>query len=89
MNPNNHAFFVKEEDILALNHWLQVQESALRQKARIQWLSLTDNYTKFFHTSIHERQSHDRIKNLIDSDGVVMTDPSHIDELIINFTKIC
>lgn len=70
-----------------MKHWSKVEESILRQKARINWLKLGDNDTEFFFTITKARYSKNRISKLIDSNGHSITDQQGITTEIIGFYK--
>lgn len=61
--------------------FLAIQESAYKQKARIQWLQLGDSNTKFFFTAMKERYSRNSIDILFDSTGKKLTTGEIADEI--------
>lgn len=50
LNQDPMNVLIHEEEALnqQLNHWLTLEESQMRQKCRVDWLSLGDRNTKFF-----------------------------------------
>lgn len=54
---------------LQLRKWLHVEESALAQKARIQWLKLGDSNNQFFFRAIKERLADNHITVLYNARG--------------------
>ena len=61
------------------------EEAFFRQRSRIQWLSLGDRNTKFFHRSFIHRQVRGRIHSLKDDDGTVVTDQSDLGRLAVSY----
>ncbi|GAB2237325.1 hypothetical protein Droror1_Dr00027207, partial [Drosera rotundifolia] len=50
----------------------RMEESMLRQKARIRWLKLGDRNTAFFFSSVRSRQNRGGVRSLISDDGRVI-----------------
>lgn len=72
---------------LNLEKWLNVEESILRQKSRVQWLKLGDGNTTYLHVSLKNRISQNRITSLTSARGSIMTNSKDIEEEIIGFYK--
>lgn len=53
------------------------RDSMLRQKSRVNWITLGDGDTRFFHQAIQKRRSHNNIIRL-KWQGVLLTDPNRI-----------
>ncbi|XP_056690314.1 uncharacterized protein [Spinacia oleracea] len=65
--------------------WLSVEESALKQKSRINWLSNGDSNSRFFFASVKQRRNTNRISLLYNDQGLKLTDPDVITREIQNF----
>ncbi|KAB5569895.1 hypothetical protein DKX38_003688 [Salix brachista] len=63
------------------------EEAFYKQRSRVQWLSLGDHNTKFFHRSLMHRNSRNAINRLQDRDGVVYTGREEMGNLAINYYK--
>ncbi|XP_021859027.2 uncharacterized protein [Spinacia oleracea] len=61
-----------------LRKWLFVEESALKQKSRIQWLADGDSNSKFFYASVKQRRNMNRISLLYTTQGHKIVDPGEI-----------
>ncbi|XP_021866679.2 uncharacterized protein [Spinacia oleracea] len=62
-----------------------IQESAFKQKSRIQWLKLGDSNSKLFFSAMRERNSRNSIDELFDSAGQKLSTNKEITEEIRNF----
>ena len=51
---------------------VRAEESFLKQKARIQWLSLGDQNTSYFYKSVNGRQNRNKLLSLTREDGEVV-----------------
>jgi len=51
---------------------VRAEESFFKQKARIQWLSLGDQNTNYFHKSVNGRQNRNKLLSLTREDGEVV-----------------
>ncbi|KAI9397521.1 hypothetical protein POPTR_003G047001v4, partial [Populus trichocarpa] len=51
---------------------VRAEESFFKQKARIQWLSLGDQNTSYFHKSVNGRQNRNKLLSLTREDGEVV-----------------
>jgi hypothetical protein len=51
---------------------VRAEESFFKQKARIQWLSLRDQNTSYFHKSVNGRQNRNKLLSLTREDGEVV-----------------
>lgn len=61
--------------IESLRIWLRVDEIALRQKSRIQWLQVGDYNHQYFFSSVTERSRMKRISVLYDDNGTKLVEP--------------
>ena len=51
---------------------VRAEESFFKQKARIQWLSLGDQNTSYFHKSVNGRHNRNKLLSLTREDGEVV-----------------
>ncbi|XP_021851602.2 uncharacterized protein [Spinacia oleracea] len=63
-----------------LKKFLLIQESAFKQKSRIQWLKLGDSNSKFFFSAMKERNPRNSIDELFDSAGQKLSTNKEITE---------
>jgi len=56
-NPGQaHDIIELEKEVkLNLEKWLNIEESIMKQKSRVQWLQLGDGNTTYFHASLKNR----------------------------------
>ncbi|XP_056691942.1 uncharacterized protein [Spinacia oleracea] len=73
--------------IKQLRHWLRIDEIALRQKSRIQWIQLGDSNNQFFFSTVKERARFNRISILYDDNGTKLVEPDLIQAEILSFYK--
>ena len=88
LDPLNSVFH-QEEKLLTeqLNHWLTLEEEQLRQKCRVDWLTLGDRNTKFFYAMAKVRSSKNQPTHLIDSSGTLLRDITDIRKAAPNYFK--
>ena len=60
-------------------------ESFLRQKSRVQWLTLGDSNSSFFFWALKHHHGRSRIVSLQDEQGVRVDDPPAVRDLIIRY----
>ncbi|XP_056691739.1 uncharacterized protein [Spinacia oleracea] len=78
-NPDDNVAQEKEKECVAkLKLFLKVQESAYRQKSRIQWLQLGDSNSKFFFSAMKERYAINSIDVLYDDQDTKLTNETDI-----------
>nr|CCA65981.1 hypothetical protein [Beta vulgaris subsp. vulgaris] len=78
----------EEKDLIAqLRKWSTIDESILKQKSRIQWLSLGDSNSKFFFTAIKVRKARNKIVLLQNDRGDQLTENTEIQNEICNFYR--
>jgi len=63
------------------------EEAFFRQKSRIRWLENGDKNTKYFHHSVTTRQMRNRIISVLDRDGNLVTEPSHVQDTFVTHFK--
>ncbi|XP_056695388.1 uncharacterized protein [Spinacia oleracea] len=71
----------------ALKKFLHIQESAYRQKARIQWLQVGDSNSKFFFSAMKERIARNSIDILYDDSRKKLSTTQEIQEEVSSFYK--
>ncbi|KAL2924549.1 hypothetical protein RDABS01_023077 [Bienertia sinuspersici] len=77
----------EKEKICTLNlkKWLSIEESALRQKARIQWLKLGDSNERFFYSAVKARQDFNSVRALYSEQGQKLVDMQDIRGEFVKF----
>ncbi|XP_056690241.1 uncharacterized protein [Spinacia oleracea] len=70
-----------------LKKFLHIQESAYRQKVRIQWLQVGDSNSKFFFSAMKERIARNSIDILYDDSGKKLSTTQEIQEEVSSFYK--
>ncbi|XP_058741373.1 uncharacterized protein LOC131613745 [Vicia villosa] len=63
----------------------QMEETMLKQKAKIDWLKLGDINNSFFHASIKEKNKHKGIHSMTTMDGIKFNTPEDIENEILMF----
>lgn len=66
---------------------MNIEESIMKQKSRVQWLQLGDGNTTYFHASLKNREAQNRFTSLITNTGRTITSRAEIEEEIIGFYK--
>lgn len=66
---------------------LTIEEIALRQKSRVQWLQVGDSNHAYFHASMKHRYSRNRITTMYDEQGNFLTEPHQVEAEIHRFYK--
>ncbi|KAK6804275.1 hypothetical protein RDI58_002059 [Solanum bulbocastanum] len=87
--PGEPTSLIETEREAKLNRkkWLNVEESIMRQKSRMQRLKLGDGNTAYFHVSLKNRLAQNRITSLTSANGNIMASSSDIEEEILGFYK--
>jgi hypothetical protein len=68
---------------------VRAEESFFKQKARIQWLSLGDQNTSYFHKSVNGRQNRNKLLSLTREDGEVVKVHEVVkSEVIASFQRV-
>lgn len=79
----------EKELVNKLRHWLAIEDSILRQKARIKWLTMADANTRFFFNAVEVRNARNNINMLQTADGGLVNTRDKIrDELVGFYTKL-
>ncbi|XP_074291071.1 uncharacterized protein LOC141617832 [Silene latifolia] len=68
-------------------HLCKAQHSYLCQKAKITWTKFGDENTQFFHNLIRARQVHNRVMCIKGVDGVMVNNPTDIEETFLQYYK--
>ena len=55
------------------------------QRAKVQWLKDGDRNTRFFHSKASQRRRKNFIKGLYDNEGQWCTNPSRMEETVLEF----
>lgn len=84
---NEQLHIQEATHIASLRKFLAVEESAYRQKSRIQWLKLGDSNSHFFFHSMKERFARNSIDLLYDANGIKLTRIVDIQNEVMNFYK--
>ncbi|XP_019253580.1 PREDICTED: uncharacterized protein LOC109232306 [Nicotiana attenuata] len=78
---------LEKETKTELAKWLEVEESIMKQKARIKWLKVGDSNTAYFHACVKNRQARNHIGRLMDNTGKLLQSEKEVEEEILNFYK--
>lgn len=81
---------LKNQEVEAVKVFMElsaVEESFKKQKSRVNWLSLGDQNTKFFHHKVSGNRMRNKILSLVNADGVRLEKPEDIQEEILQFYK--
>lgn len=70
-----------------LRHWSSIEDSILRQKARISWINLADSKTKFFFNAMKIRKARNAISVIQNVHGEMFTRREDIQAEGIDFYK--
>ncbi|XP_075079695.1 uncharacterized protein LOC142164853 [Nicotiana tabacum] len=77
-----------EKDMKAqLEKWLGVEESIMKQKSIVNWLKLGDGNTTYFHASMKNKCSQNKIKSLTKANGDAVQSNQDIEEEVLGFYK--
>lgn len=78
----------REKDLLAqIEKWDKIEESIWQQKSRIDWISLGDSNTRFFHAAVKQRQNCNAIYKLVTAEGRELRGQEQIKNEIREFYK--
>ncbi|KAH0639679.1 hypothetical protein KY285_036265 [Solanum tuberosum] len=84
---SNYLIMKEKEVLLNLEKWSMIEESVLKQKARVNWISLGDANTKYFSAVMKEKQQRKHILNLTSLDGTNLKEAEDIKLEIVKFYK--
>lgn len=68
-------------------HWSKVDDSIMKQKSRIDWMTHRDTNSKLFFTATKVRKARNNISILYNDQGVLLTKPEEIQEEIVGFYR--
>jgi hypothetical protein len=69
-NPSNEEFHIQEKEATnQVRKWRKIEDKALLQKSRINWLKNSDENSAYFHATIKERRATNSISELQDTEG--------------------
>ncbi|KAF7829986.1 reverse transcriptase [Senna tora] len=83
-NPNSYLVNLESRLDRELRKVLKYEEELWASKSRMNWLSLGDSNTKYFHSSVLGRRRQNRITCLRNVVGEWVSKPEEIIELIVN-----
>ncbi|KAF9678102.1 hypothetical protein SADUNF_Sadunf07G0000100 [Salix dunnii] len=87
-NPSSLIYRTREKQAAACYQKLcRDEESFYKQKSRIQWLSLGDKNTAFFHKSVIHRKMRNRIIKLNDEAGNEIQDQKVLGQAAVDYYK--
>lgn len=84
-NPCANTFLLEAEASRPWHHLATVEEKFLLQKSRIQWLTVGDQNTTFYHHVVQERTSRNNISVLYNERGEVLLDPEDIKQEAVRY----
>ncbi|XP_009798086.1 uncharacterized protein [Nicotiana sylvestris] len=84
---NDEVIALEKETKVELAKWLEVEESIMKQKARIKWLKVGDSNTTYFHACVKNRQARNHIGRLMDNTGKLLQSAKEVEEEILSFYK--
>lgn len=61
------------------------EEAVLRQKSRVQWLSLGDQNNQYFHKTIKCKQARNTIRSIVSKDEITCGNLEEIKTIIVNY----
>lgn len=87
-NNLDHSTIEQEKQILLeIEKWSNIEDIALRQKARAIWIDHGDANTKYFHAQWKISSSHNSISSIHTDAGIKLTDPRQIKEDFIGVSN--
>lgn len=66
-----------------LKKWLNIEQSILKQKSRLKWLNEGDSSSSYFHASLEDRSSQNKIYKLVSVDRCECFTNEEIEEEIL------
>ncbi|XP_060210446.1 uncharacterized protein LOC132637365 [Lycium barbarum] len=84
-DPDLYA--TEKELKLALEKWILVEDSILKQISRVKWMTLGDTNSAYFHACLKNRIAQNTIRRLSSERGVVINSESGLEEDITGFYK--
>ncbi|CAK8562736.1 unnamed protein product [Lathyrus sativus] len=65
----------------------ELDDSMVRQRAKIDWLRLSDGNNKYFHASVKMRQQINKMTKIQRMDGTIVTDQKGMENEVISFYR--
>ncbi|KAH0764708.1 hypothetical protein KY285_000579 [Solanum tuberosum] len=87
IHSSDDLYRLEKKAVQNLEKWSLIEESALRQKSRAQWIKLGDANTKYFSAVIKERSQKKHLGGIQSLSGRKLTDPIEIKDEILLFYK--
>lgn len=81
----SEALELEQETRSQLRKWLKIENSIVKQKARIKWIKEGDSNSQFFHASVKARTAGNRIVKLMDENGQVLSGKQEIEAVVLRF----
>lgn len=87
--PTVNQVLHQEEEKYRRNQekWINIQESIMQKKSRVQWLRLGDSNSSYFHACLKNRQAQNTIRKLVNAAGDLLQTPAEVESEIIEFYK--
>lgn len=87
LKPKRSLLKLETKLLAEFEHILNLEESYWRQKARANWICQGERNTRFFHATVIDRRSRNRILQLKLEDGSWCTDEVHLQNMAYNFYR--
>ncbi|KAH0698461.1 hypothetical protein KY284_012676 [Solanum tuberosum] len=78
---------LEKDTLINLEKWSLLEENAIRQKSRVQWIKLGDSNTKYFSAVCKERSNMKQIMEITSLNGQKLHDPKKIKDEFVSFYK--
>lgn len=72
---------------MELAKWMEVEESIMKQKARVKWLKEGDSNTTYFHACVKNRQARNHIGRPTNNEGHIPQNTKEVEDEILQFYK--
>ncbi|XP_019223582.1 PREDICTED: uncharacterized protein LOC109205329 [Nicotiana attenuata] len=72
---------------MELAKWMEVEESIMKQKARVKWLKEGDSNNTYFHACVKNRHARNHIGRLTNNEGHILQNTKEVGEEILQFYK--
>ncbi|XP_074265751.1 uncharacterized protein LOC141588195 [Silene latifolia] len=87
-NPTYLAILAAEREAATSYEQLsKMQHSYLAQKAKVEWIKYGDENTRFFHSHLRARHTHNRVMTIKNQEGVMCSTPEDIEEAFLSYYK--
>ncbi|GKD06511.1 hypothetical protein Tco_1181485, partial [Tanacetum coccineum] len=91
MVDDSHNSVLRNKEIECLKVYKEAmrdEESMLKQRAKVSWLSEGDANTKFFHKTVKGNLNRNRIENVEDMDGLMFSGQCVGDQFVKHFRSV-